>query len=95
MDAGSVLGLPAVRPALLDDLSPACPAKAETRGGTDDMTVSAAHEHRHPPGVWFDDEIDDDIDDELDDDFDEDEDEDADDDDGDADEEEPETWQVH
>ena len=48
------------------------------------MTVSAAHEHRHPPGVWFDDEVDDDIDDNEDED-----------DDGDADEEEPETWQVH
>ena len=57
------------------------------------MTVSAAHEDRHPPTVWFDDEIDDDIDD--DDDFDDSEDEDAEDDEGDADEEEPETWQVH
>ena len=54
------------------------------------MTRSAAHEHRHPPPAWFDDEIDDDIDD----DFDNDDDEEAEDDDGDDNEEEPETWQV-
>jgi hypothetical protein len=93
VDARSVLGLPAVRPAFLDHISPARPAEAETRRGTDPMTAAAPHEHPHPPAAWFDDEIDDDIDDEFDDDFD-DEDEAAEDDDGDDDEEEPETWQV-
>jgi hypothetical protein len=83
-----------VRPPLLDDIPPACPAEAETRDGTDDMTFSAAHEHPDPPAAWFDDEIDDDIDDEFDDEFDENDDEDADDEDGDDDAEEPETWQV-
>ena len=95
MDAGSVLGLPAVRPALLDDVSPACSPEAEARDGTDDMRPSPSRERRDPPAVRVDDEIDDDIDDESDDDFDDNEDEDADDDDGDTDEEEPETWQVH
>jgi hypothetical protein len=83
--------MPAVRPALLDDLPPARPAEAETCGGTDDMTRSAAHERPDPRAIWFDDEIDDDIDDESDDEFDDDE-EDAEDEDDDA--EEPETWQV-
>ena len=87
--------MPAVRPALLDDLSPAGPAKAETRSGTDHMMLSAAHEHPDPTAAWLDDEIDDDIDDDVDDEFDDNEDEDAEDDDGDDDEEEPETWQVH
>jgi hypothetical protein len=82
-----------VRPALLDDVSPACPAEAETRSGTDHMTRSAAHEPSDLPATWFDDEIDDDVDDEFDDEFDDHDDEDAED-DGDDDEEEPETWQV-
>jgi hypothetical protein len=94
VDTRSVLGLPALRPALLDNLSPACPAEAEACRGTDDMTRSGKHEHRNPPAAWFDDEIDDDIDDEFDDDFDNDDDEEAEDDDGDDNEEEPETWQV-
>ena len=59
------------------------------------MTRIAAHDDRHPPAAWFDDESDDDdIDDEFDDEFDENDDDDAEDDDGDDDEEEPETWQV-
>jgi hypothetical protein len=94
VDTRSVLGLPALRPALLDDVSPARPAEAEARGGTDHMTRAAAYDHRDPPAAWFDDEIDDDIDDEFDDDFDNNDDEEAEDDDGDDDEEEPETWQV-
>ena len=98
MDPRSVLGLPAVRPALLDDVSPACPAEAETRGGTDDMTLVAAHDHRNPPPMWFGDEIDDDADDEFDDEFDDNDNDEDDEDDADEDgddEEEPETWQVH
>jgi hypothetical protein len=91
VDTRSVLGLPAVRPAFLDDVSPARAAQAKTRG-TDAMMLAPAHEDHHPPAVWFDDEVDDDIDDESEDDFDDDEDEDAEEDDG--DEEEPETWQV-
>ena len=78
-----------MRPALLDDVSPACAAEAETRGGTDHMTLFTPHEHPNPPAAWFDDEIDDDVDDEFDDEFDEDAE-----DDGDDDEDEPETWQV-
>ena len=93
MDARSVLGLSAVRPALLDDVSPACSPEAEARDGTDDMRPSPSRERRDPPAVRVDDEFDDDIDDEFDDEFDEDEDEDGED-DGD-DDEEPETWQVH
>ena len=94
MDARSVLGLPAVRPALLDNLPAACPAEAETRGGTDDMTRPAAHDQPHPPPFWCDDDVDDEFDDEFDDD-DSDDDEDADDEDDDGDVDEPETWQVH
>ena len=89
MDAGSVLGVPAVRPALLDDLPAACAAEAETRG-TDNMT--APHEHPDPPPAWCDDDVDDELDD---DEFDDDDDEDADDEDEDDDVDEPETWQVH
>ena len=96
MDARSVLGLPAVRPALLDDVSTACPTKAETRRGTDDMTHPAAYDRPDPPAPWRVDDIDDEFDDESDDDFsDDDDDEDADDDDDDGDPDEPETWQVH
>ena len=94
MDAGSVLGVPAVRPALLDDLPAACPAEAETRGRTNDMTQPAAHEHPDPSPAWCDDDVDDEFDDESDDD-DSDDDDDADDEDDDGDEDEPETWQVH
>ena len=94
MDTRSVLGLSAVRPALLDNLPAARPAEAETGCGTDDMTRPAAHDHPHLPPAWCDDDVDDEFDD---DEFDDDDgdDEDADDEDDDGEVDEPETWQVH
>jgi hypothetical protein len=92
VDARSILGVPAVRPALLDHLPFAGAAEAQARGSTDhDMTPSTAPEPLTPP-AWCEND-----DDELDDDFDDDEDDDADDDEEDDDDdnaEDPETWQV-
>lgn len=91
MDTRSILGVPAVRPALLDHLPSAGAAEAQARGGTDhDMTPSTAPEPPAPP-AWCEDD-----DDEFDDEFGDDEDDDADDDeeDDDDDAEDPETWQV-
>lgn len=94
MDTRSILGVPAVRPALLDHLPSAGATEAQARGGTaHDMTPSSAPEPLEPPAWCEDDE------DEFDDDFGDDEDDDADD-EGDDDEEDgndaedPETWQV-
>jgi hypothetical protein len=91
VDTRSILGVPAVRPALLDHLPSPGAAEAQVRGGTDHaMTPSTAREPLVPPASCEDD------DDELDDDFgdDEDEDEDADEEDDDDEAEDPETWQV-
>jgi len=92
VDTRSILGLPAVRPALLDHLPSAGAAETQARDGTDhDMTPSTAPEPLQPPTWCEDDE------DEFDDDFGDDEDDDADEDEEDDDDhaEDPETWQVH
>ena len=84
MDAGSVLGLPAVRPAFLVDLPAAKPREAETGHGARVVTR----------GFRLDD--DDDLDDPDDDDDLDDEDDESDEDDEDeiGDDDEPEPWQV-
>ena len=86
MGTGSVLGVPSVRPAFLDDLSTTGSRQGETDGGRI-VTDRCA---------WrVDDENDDDLDDDDDDFQDTDEDEDTDDeDDEDDDEDDVETWQV-
>jgi len=84
VDAGSVLGLPALRPAFLVNLPAAEPREAQTRDGACIVT----------PCYRLDDDDLDDVDDD-DDDF-EDEDGEGDDDEEDdgADDDEPEPWQV-
>ena len=94
MDTGSILGLPEVRPALLDDVSSTRPAEAEACRGAHFMTPARAAAARlEEPPDWLADDNDDDLDDEFDED-DEDEDKDDDEDDEEEDGEEPETWQV-
>lgn len=90
MDTRSVLGMPAVRPAFLDDLSAAQPRQGEARGGSRLVTTPfctawsiRSFRLQDDPDYIPDDE-DDDEDDPQDDDDDEDED----------DDEEVETWQV-
>ena len=81
MDAGSILGLPDLRPPFLDDVPAAEKGRAEARDG---VTVD-------PFTLRYNFQDDDDDSDPDDDDFDEDSDED---DDDEPDEDEPETWQV-
>jgi hypothetical protein len=91
VDTRSILGVPAVRPALLDHLPSAGAAEAQAHRGADhDMTPPTAPEPLVPP-AWCEDD-----DDEFDDEFGDDEDDDADDDEEDDDDnaEDPETWQV-
>jgi hypothetical protein len=87
MDTRSVLGLPALRPALLDDV----PAAGKTQTCRARQAGRCAVMTTH---LALDDEIDDDLDDDEDDFFDTDEDTDEDEDD-DNDEDDVETWQVH
>jgi hypothetical protein len=93
VDAGSVLGLSAVRPALLDDLPAARPAEAESRCGADDMSsYDRVHDYSEKTHAWFADDEDDE-DEDLDDEFGDENDE-EDDEDEDENSEDPETWQV-
>jgi hypothetical protein len=92
VDAGSVLGVPAVRSSLLDDVSSTRSAETESDNGADDMMAS---ETRHDSSETIHERLADDLDDELDDEFDDDGDEeDEDDDEQDEDDEDAETWQV-
>jgi hypothetical protein len=85
VDAGSILGVPAVRPAFLDDLSAARPAEAESRRGADDMTTyDPAHDYSEETPARLAGDEEDDVDDDLEDDED----------DEDENPEDPETWQV-
>lgn len=95
MDAGSILGVPAVRPAFLDDLSTACPTEAESRRGADDMTnCGPGHDYSEGTRPWrADNDDEDDVDDDFDDEFGDEDDED-DEDEEDENPEDPETWQV-
>jgi hypothetical protein len=90
VDAGSVLGLPALRTTLLVDVSPTKPREAEAGERACLMTTC----ERFPLPLLLDD---DDLDDEDEEDFDEDDEDDkeGDEDEEDSDDEEPETWQVH
>jgi hypothetical protein len=95
VDAGSVLGVPAVRTSLLDHVSSAGAAQAEARRGADDMIADRrAHDYSEESSTWLADDVEDDLDDDLDDDEFGDEDDETDDDEEDEDAEEPETWQV-
>jgi len=87
VDARSVLGLPALRPALLDDVSAAQPRKGQARDGAG---VVSAFTLRLSPDDDFDDGPDEDEEDDDVDDTDGEEDEDNED----EDEDEEETWQV-
>jgi hypothetical protein len=92
VDAGSILGVPAVRTSLLDDLSSAGAAQTKARCGADAMTADVRnHDYSESPARFADDE--DELDDDLDDEF-GDEDDDEDDEDDDENGEDPETWQV-
>jgi hypothetical protein len=93
VDAGSILGVPPLRPSFLDDLSAARPAEAEARGARGMNDHEPKHDYSKDSPTRFADDGDDELDDDLEDDFDDDDDDEEDDEEEDE-PEDPETWQV-
>lgn len=94
MAAGSVLGMPAVRPSFLEHVSAAGTREGREAGGDGASIVTSEDNCAYECDDGIDDDDDLDDDDDFDDDDDHDRDDDEDDDEEDEDEEEEETWQV-